>query len=186
LTTQAGDRDLQDVARLLRLLGLAWLVEPDAGTLRQWAALPPLAEAAGSAGVEAAALEYAESILQAVPPYASLFLTDDAMLNGAPAERAAERYARYGFEIQPVWRAGPPDHLGLELLFLAWLIERGVPAWSLFLDEQVLTWAPICCLAVERLPDAPLYSAVAALTRMTLLALERQGNRPEARRAGAG
>lgn len=169
---QAGDANLGDVAPLLRLLGFAWLVEPDAGRLSRWAALPPLAEAAGAATTESAALEYAETLLQAVPPYASLFLTPDAMLNGAPAELAAETYARHGFEIQPAWRAGPADHLGLELLFLAWLMEGNVSEWRSFLAEQALTWAPVCCLAVERLPDAPLYRAVAGLTWHTLLALE--------------
>jgi TorA maturation chaperone TorD len=141
--------------------------------------LPPLAAAAGVATVETAALEYSEALLQAVPPYASLFLTDDAMLNGAPAERAAETYARFGFEMQPEWRAGSPDHLGLELVFLAWLAERKAwlaerkqPARHAFLTDQLLTWAPICCLAVERLPNAPLYSAVASLTRRTLLVME--------------
>ena len=93
------------------------------------------------------------------------------MLNATPAERAAETYARHAFAIQPEWRAGPADHLGLELLFLAGLTARGVPAAGAFLREQLLTWAPVCCLAVERLPRAPLYAAVARLTRQTLLSL---------------
>ena len=112
--------------------------------------------------------------MQAVPPYASLFLDDSAMLNAAPAELAAETYARHGFAIRPEWRAGPSDHLGLELLFLASLIERGSSDARAFLADQVLSWAPVCCLAVERLPRAPLYAALARLTRQTMLSLADQ------------
>lgn len=148
------------------------MVEPDDDTLHQWSALPPLSEAANTATAADAALQFAEALLQAVPPYASLFRSQDAMLNAEPAEVAAESYARHGFEIRGAWRAGAADHLGLELLFIAWSIERRQPGWRSFLVEQVLTWAPVCCLAVERLPYAPLYRAVAELTRLTLLSLE--------------
>jgi TorA maturation chaperone TorD len=168
---RAGDDALGAVAHLLRLLGFTWLLEPDAAALAQLATLPPLAAACAALTPEAAALEYAEAILQAVPPYASLFLDDTAMLNAAPAELAAETYARYGFEVQPEWRAGPADHLGLELLFLAVLWEHDAPAARAFLSTQLLIWAPVCCLAVERLPHTPLYAAIARLSRRTLVSL---------------
>lgn len=161
-----------DTAILLRLLANAWLLEPDQDTLDRLALLPPLAEAATKETPEQAALEYAEVVLKQVPPYASLFLDEEAMLNGQQAERMQLAYAREGLEIRREWRAGPADHLGLELHFLAHLIEHGSDAWRDVLVGDILTWAPVCCLAVERVEDAGLYGPLARLTRDVLVSLE--------------
>lgn len=164
--------DHQDTARLLRLLATTWLLEPDAGHLERLAALPPLARAATATTPENAAVDYTRIMLRAVPPYASLFLSEDAMLNGPHAENAQRLYRQMGFTIPAEWRAGPADHLGLELHFLAHLLERDIPTWPGFLAEYLLPWAPVCCLAVERVEDSTLYPPVARLTCETLLALE--------------
>jgi TorA maturation chaperone TorD len=110
-------------------------------------------------------------VLQLVPPYASLFLSEDAMLNGSHAERAEITYRHVGFQILPEWRAGPADHLGVELHFLAYLFERDEAAARVFLSEQLLTWAPVCLLAISRIESARLYSALARVTLDALLAL---------------
>jgi TorA maturation chaperone TorD len=161
-----------DTAVLLRLLANAWLLEPDQETLDRLALLPPLADEAASITPDAAALEYAEVVLKQVPPYASLFLDEEAMLNGPQTEWMQVAYTRERLEIRREWRAGPADHLGLELHFLAHLIERGSEAWRDVLVRDILSWAPICCLAVERIEGARLYGPLARLTRDVLVSLE--------------
>jgi TorA maturation chaperone TorD len=133
--------------------------------------LPGLEEAASSITPQQAALEYSRIVLQLVPPYASLFVGEDAMLNGPHAERVELLYRQAGFSIAPEWRAGPADHLGIELYFLAHLIERGDPAAGTFLTEWLLPWVPICLLAIARIESARLYPALASLTLDVLAAL---------------
>jgi TorA maturation chaperone TorD len=128
------------------------------------ARLPALREIAESVTPEQAAREYSRVVLQLVPPYASLFLDEEAMLNGPHAERAELVYRRFGFEILSEWRAGPADHLGIELHFLASLVDRDEAAAQAFLAEHVLSWAPVCLLAVARIESARLYPALASFT----------------------
>lgn len=161
-----------DTVRLLRVLGDAWLREPDDALLARLAALPPLRDVAAASVQDELAVAYAELFLQAIPPYASLFLSEDAMLNSDAAERAQRSYGRAGFTIETEWRAGAADHLGVQLHFIAYLMDAESPAWKTFLNEHVLTWAPVCCLAVERADVTPFYSELARLTRDVLLALD--------------
>ena len=139
--------------------------------LEQLAELPGLADVAREMTPEAAALEYGRVVLQQAPPYASLFLDEEAMLNSAHAEQVELEYRRAGFEIRPEWRAGPADHLGLELHFLAYLLARDEAAATAFLTERLLPWAPVCLLAIARIETAKLYPQLATCTLDTLLAL---------------
>lgn len=164
----------EDTVRLLETLADAWLLEPDAALLNRLAPLPPLSEAVRDADLEGLAVSYAETFLQLVPPYASLFLSDDGMLNADPSENVLRLYSRSGFALLTEWRAGAPDHLGVELHFLAWLLARDPARASAFLHTHLLTWAPVCCLAVERSAIEPLYSSLARLTLDVLLALSEE------------
>lgn len=156
----------------LPLLATAWLLEPDQAALERLAEVPGLADAAAGITPEEAAVEYSRVVLSLAPPYASLFLDEAAMLNGPQAEWAELVYRRFGFEIAPEWRAGPADHLGVELHFLAHLLEQGVDAAAGgFLREHLLTWAPVYLLAVERLTSARLYPRLATVTLECLLTL---------------
>lgn len=161
----------EDTVRLLRVFGDAWLLEPDTELLARLAMLPPLAGLAGTADPEQLAIAYSSLFLQMVPPYASLFLSDDGMLNADPAEEAQRAYTRAGFDVQSAWRAGAADHIGVELHFLATLLERDLSQALTFLSHHLLTWAPVCCLAVERAQVHPLYTALGRLTCDVLLAL---------------
>ncbi len=158
---------LRETAHLLELLGDAWLMEPDAPLLARLATSLPVGTPEGG---DLAAL-WAETFLQTVPPYASLFLSDDGMLNSWPADRAAQAYATTGFQAKPEWRAGAPDHLGVQLHFLATLLPERQLLADLFLKDQLLPWAPVCCLAVERAATHPLFTAIARLTLDVLLEL---------------
>ncbi len=161
---------------ILRLLATAWLLEPDEPALERLAQLTGLEEAASNITPQQAALEYSRIVLQQVPPYASLFLGEDAMLNGPHAERVELHYRQAGFTIAPEWRAGPADHLGIELHFLAHLIEREDPAAGTFLTEWLLPWSPVCLLAIARIQTARLYPALAGLTIDVLLGMRSGGS----------
>lgn len=167
-----------DTRRLLELLGRAWLLEPDAATLALLGALPRLTGTVEDLSAEDAAIEYSRVVLQLVPPYASLFLDEDAMLNANEAERVQLLYLRHGFEVRPEWRAGPADHLGLELLFLGNLVSRAEHLARRFLREHVLTWAPICLMAVARIDDSRIYSPLAETTLDVLFALDGTARSP--------
>ena len=122
---------------------------------------------------EDAALEYSRIVLQLVPPYASLFLDDDAMLNSNHTEKVELEYRRNGFAIKPEWRAGPADHLGPELHYLAHLYRQQGDAATRFLSDYLLLWAPVCLMAVARVESARLYPALAAVTLDVLRELVR-------------
>lgn len=132
--------------------------------LDRLALLPGLSGVAGEIAPEAAALEYSRVVLQLVPPYASLFLDDEAMLNSNHAEQVELEYRRTGFEIIPEWRAGPADHLGLELHYLAHLYEVDAAPAARFLSNYLMPWAPVCLLAIARVESARLYPRLAAAT----------------------
>jgi TorA maturation chaperone TorD len=155
----------------LRLLATTWLLEPDQPALDRLARIPELAEVATGITPEAAALEYSRVVLQMVPPYASLFLDEDAMLNGPHTERVEMLYRQAGFSISREWRAGPADHLGIEMHFLAHLLEADDGRAGRFLAEYLLPWAPVCLLAISRIESASLYPALANVTLEVLLGL---------------
>lgn len=113
-----------------------------------------------------------------VPPYASIFLSDDRLLGGATSETAQTFYASVGYAA--VAGADPgetPDHIGVELGLLAYLsgAEAGALADSVaheaarmrhwqrrFMDEHLLWWLPGLALAIQN-QDDPFYAALASL-----------------------
>lgn len=139
--------------------------------LDRLAVIPSLAGAASTITPEEAAVEYSSVVLQIVPPYASLFLHESAMLNAEPAEEAQRDYLQADFEIDPAWRAGAADHLGLQLLFLAHLMTSAREDWRPYLHGRLLPWAPVCCLAIARIEESRLYAPLAALTLEVLRSL---------------
>ena len=161
-----------DTVRLLNVLADAWLLEPDAALLQRLRLLEPMAGSLADVDEQKAAVDYSLLFLQLVPPYASLYLSDDGMLNADAAEEAQRTYSRAGFEVQTSWRSGAADHMGVELHFLASLLNADSPQAGRFLTDSLLTWAPVCCLAVERAQVSPLYSALARLTCDGLMALD--------------
>ena len=90
-----------------------------------------------------------------VPPYASVFLEESGYLGGVISEHVEHMYFQAGFVMSETGTM--PDHVGRELLFIAYLIERQVQAAEMGHEETVacvktstgpflnhlLSWLPI-------------------------------------------
>ncbi len=111
----------------------------------------------------------------APPPYESVFLEDK--LPGEATIAVSAAYSEAGFK-PPVPEAGPADHLGAELRFLALLCHREFEAWQVgeraaaaawvereraFLDDHVLQWVPQHCERLLALAEAPYHRAMFTL-----------------------
>lgn len=109
------------------------------------------------AALEQAESAYMQSVVlpvpgRYIPPYSSVYL-GESMLWGAPTLETERLYAEYGL----AWQAGAtrmrplaPDHLGLELAFLAVAeseagarpSEEQADRLASFLDVHLLHWVP--------------------------------------------
>ena len=172
---------------LLPLLSSLWLHEPNVETI-----VPAEAEL----GLPAAepgelAQAYADLFLLNVPPYGTAFTDERGELNTPAADRVAAMFEAHGYAPPELNEVGAPDHLGLWLGFLSHRNphprpfsqgEKGVSPPPLGEGSGVraggeaggegdpFSWAPVCCLAVERDPSAhPFYLALARRTREHLL-----------------
>ncbi len=152
-----------------QLLSRLWLHEPNSDSITcavNDLGLPP----ADPADLAPA---YADLFLLNIFPYGTVFTGDSGEMNGPDAEAVAALFEALGFHPPELNEVGAPDHLGLCLGFLPHLSRREAEAGSegeAFFNH-LLTWAPACCLAVEREPDAPpFYRALAARTCHDLLA----------------
>ena len=111
----------------------------------------------------------------APPPYESVFREDK--LPGESTVAVSAAYAEAGFE-PLVPEAGPADHLGAELRFLALLCQCELAAWRggeraaaaawvererAFLDDHVLQWVPQHCERLLALAEAPYHRAMFTL-----------------------
>ena len=111
----------------------------------------------------------------APPPYESVFREDK--LPGESTIAVTQAYAEAGFE-PPVPEAGPADHLGAQLRFLALLCHRESEAWRseghsdasawvererAFLDDHVLQWVPEHCQRLVALAESSYHRAMLSL-----------------------
>ncbi len=110
------------------------------------------------------------------PPFESLYRGQALM--GDLTLAVMQRYEAAGFAaVEP--DAGPQDHLGAELRFLALLCFREAEAWRMgdgeaaylriaqqraFLDEHLLAWLPDYAGRIARESREPFYAAAARLT----------------------
>lgn len=169
LVDQAGRR-----ARLAALLGALLLEEPGptlAALARGVAALEPLA-----GGDPNVAVQYERLLLRDVPPYESVFLSDDGQLGGETARAVASVYTRHGFDEDARWRVAGADHLGLQLRFYAQLCAEESAGWAedrpdravaaveaerSFLAEHLGRWGPVAADVLVSAAGAGPYQALA-------------------------
>lgn len=110
--------------------------------------------------------------LTPAPPYASYYLHGGQLMG--PAAQAARR-AYLEWQVIPKQGSIPPDHLSLELGFLAVLTEKAMMddevqqlaalhASHTFLREQVRPWLSRFCADLEANSREPFFAALARLT----------------------
>ncbi len=170
-----SDSDLLARQALTDLVGRLLLAPPAAPTWAEVTALPDLAALVGEQP-EALAIAYETVFGRNVYPYESLYRDEELMLNTEAASRVAAFYAECAFT--PTTTVGAPDHLGLELIFLARLMATEVTAsaagdqalqrWArqraaAFLHTHLAVWTPIWASAVQRVADHAFYRTLAAL-----------------------
>ncbi len=108
-------------------------------------------------------------------PYQSMFLSEEGQIGGDETQRVVEHYTAAGFPI--VTSAENPDHIGVELFFLAFLSQKESQALHAdaqdlyeesrlqqrrFLDQNFFLWLPLFVQAV-RLTNHPVFVALAEM-----------------------
>jgi TorA maturation chaperone TorD len=123
--------------------------------------------AEGVPAIESLQVEHTRLFLNAVPhviapPYGSPYLSDDAMLYGPSAVRTKQFYREMGFDLPG--EADIPDHLVLELEFLALLAEEGRgEEEALFLRDHFRPWFPHFRARVMAAASHPFYRVLVNL-----------------------
>ena len=160
------------------LLARLLLQPPDASLLAALRDVPPFDAAVSDLADEARQalrVEYTRLLLMQVHPFESVYLDESAMLNTPSSGAVLEHYREHGFEPLELRSAGAPDHLGLELLFMAHLVRRERSARAIgqaavaeailedqrhFLREHVARWAPIFGRVLTEAARSTVYAAL--------------------------
>ncbi|PRQ02558.1 Nitrate reductase delta subunit [Enhygromyxa salina] len=144
-------------SRLYAVLARALLRGVDARMLAQ---LRELDWVGPGDGLEQLATQLHATFELGVFPYAGVFLDPDAQA-GACADRVRGFYARAGFSPRPVNAELAPDHLGVELAFMAFVsrahadgrLGPSSPLLAEFLDACVLAYLPSLVIAARELGE---------------------------------
>ncbi|MDA1001458.1 MAG: molecular chaperone TorD family protein [bacterium] len=177
-------------ARLYRVQSRSLLDPPDLELIAFLAAnyaflfpddfpLPP-----GEGDMKALRVDFTQLFITSSPPYEAAICDESGHLNAGVTDRVVDFYRARGFD--PGLGSGAhagilaPDHLSVELEFLAHLAEGEAAAWrsrnaeearahlasaARFLDEHLLRWMPILTTCVEEDAETPFYRKLAAWTR---------------------
>ncbi|GAD78999.1 molecular chaperone TorD [Vibrio ezurae] len=107
-------------------------------------------------------------------PYASLYLEENKLLNGAPAQKMTQIMLEHGIEVDKGFNE-PADHLAIELDFIGNLIIRSnqlekqahldaaLNEQKLFIEQHLLSWIPQFSENCTQYDEFGFYSAVAEL-----------------------
>jgi TorA maturation chaperone TorD len=192
----------EERSRIYWLLSRFFLAPPDAGFLAELDVEPNTVSAGEPDAIDTALTQLQRSLrtvspqeLQAEhlrlfggiregygppPPYESLHR--EGRLQGMSTESVVAYYRRNGLSLAGEM-AGPEDHLGIELKFLALLCHEESRRWrdgnvagghaaltaeQGFLADHLQAWAPAYCQHVQASTPSPFYRAVADLTAASI------------------
>lgn len=100
-------------------------------------------------------------------PYESVWLDEENLAMQAPMFQVREIYRRHGLGVAD-WRKRSEDHLVVELLFVARLLQNAqadaLGEAARFMDEHLLRWLPRFGERVAKRCATPFYAAAAWLT----------------------
>jgi TorA maturation chaperone TorD len=162
-----------------RLLARLVLREPDAELLARLGELPvfggALAETSTPELSQVLRVEYTRTFLMNVHPYESVYLDESGMLNAPTSAAVLAHYREHGYDPPDLSSSGAPDHLGLELGFMAQLVDRtaaarragnGAVAGALldeqrhFLEAHLARWVPIFGWMLQDLAETSFYRSL--------------------------
>ncbi len=113
-----------------------------------------------------------------VSPHASVYIQGDGGLWGRSTVQVKDFIESRGFEFKPDYH-GIPDHISVELEFMAEITGREAEAWEKgdrdravamieteesFLTEHFVAWAVVFCDKVAAAAEMPFYGELARLT----------------------
>lgn len=118
-------------------------------------------------------VDFATTFFVYLTPYESFYTREDGMIETGSENNTLKFYASYGFEVElEAARTLSPDHIGIELEFLAKLVTEekkarieGDTSYAhqillvqlQFLKEHLLVWAPQFLLQLARHAQNPFY-----------------------------
>lgn len=129
------------------------------------------------------------SLFEMSPPrcyiHESVWLGKDKLLYDKQTFAVRTWYAKYGLQAHASDK-GPDDHLGLELSFVAYLLnqceskpEERIELQSdirRFMDEHLMRWAPQCLAKITEQAETSFYQGLGLLVASTLKQLEKSLN----------
>ncbi|SDD90930.1 TorD/DmsD family molecular chaperone [Sporomusa acidovorans] len=112
----------------------------------------------------------------AAPPWESVYLTREHLLFGEPTFKVKEFYRTFGIACS-TGENEPDDHIGLELFFMAKLIEQTilkltnhqsvvqeVTGQKTFLTEHIMQWVPAFCNDLQKNASGKFFYQLANIT----------------------
>lgn len=110
------------------------------------------------------------------PPWESVYLTRERLLFGEPTFKVRNFYHSFGIACS-TGENEPDDHIGLELLFMAKLIEQTLAyiaenqsikqelmGQKKFLEEHILKWVPAFCSDLRKAAKQKFFCQLADIT----------------------
>lgn len=162
----------RDLAATYRLLATLFLKEPDVELLLE------LSEGL-DVGISDSADKIAEDftslfygLADPVYPFESFYTESGKSIGGpegAVADDLQRCYARAGLVIDQD-RGIPPDHIGIELLFVSYLIENVmIDELRGFFERHIINWVPRFLDEMEKKAGTAFYREIARITKECLL-----------------
>ena len=97
------------------------------------------------------------------PPWGSCYLTEERLIFQEQTLNVRDFYAHYGLKLKKK-HSEPDDHIGLELEFLAHLLENNEAEAALrFAREHINTWVFMWCEDVEKSAKTGYYKGLACM-----------------------
>jgi len=168
----ALDADHKDLAATYRLLATLFLKEPDMGLLLELSEGLDIdiSDSADEIAEDFTGLFY--GIADPVYPFESFYRESGkpfGMLGGDVADDLQRAYSRAGLVIDQ--DAGVPhDHIGIEFLFVSYLLENGmVDELRDFFEGHIIRWVPGFLDDMERKAGTAFYREIARIAKDCVL-----------------
>ncbi len=159
----------QEVAVAYKLLGTLYLNGPEETLLQKIIEEFELEIIDTSEEIEEDFTQLFVDPTTAILPYESLYNYSSLEEKGlwtSTTREVEEFYTRAGLVLNEDVLDIPPDHLGLEFLFVSYLLENNmIDPLRLFFDRHIVKWVPQYCDMLQQAAKTAFYRTVAELTK---------------------